>query len=87
MSFLAVTIIGASAPLYAVYLGRTDAFGIDALADQQVAGSLMWLTGDFALLIPAAYVLLLLVRHEEAETKRVDARLDRERRVLSRKES
>lgn len=87
MSFLAVTIISASAPLYAAYLGRTDAFGIDALADQQIAGSLMWLTGDLAILIPAAYVLVLLVRHEEAETKRVDARLDRDRRALSRKES
>lgn len=86
MSFLAVTIASAGAPLYAAYLGRTDAFGIDALTDQRVAGSLMWVTGDLALLIPAAYVLLLLVRHEEAEAKRVDARLDRERRTLSRKE-
>lgn len=87
MSFLAVTIAGAAVPLYAAYLGRTDALGIDALTDQQIAGSLMWVTGDLALLIPAAYVLVLLVRHEEAETKRVDARLDRERRTLTRKES
>ncbi len=87
MSFLAVTIIGASAPLYAAYLGRTDAFGIDALSDQRIAGSLMWLTGDLAFLIPGAALLLALVRHEEAEAKRVDARLDRERRALSRKES
>ena len=86
MSFLAVTIISASAPLYAAYLGRTDAFGIDALSDQRVAGSFMWIAGDLSLLIPAAYVLLLLVRHEEAETKRVDARLDRQRRMSPRKE-
>lgn len=87
MSFLAVTIVGAAAPLYAAYLGRTDAFGIDALSDQRVAGSLMWLTGDLAFLIPGAVLLAALVRHEEAEAKRVDARLDRERRTLSRKES
>lgn len=87
MSFLAVTIIGATAPLYAAYLGRTDALGLDALTDQRIAGSLMWVTGDLALLIPGAYLLLLLVRHEEAEEKRVDARLDRERRSQSRKES
>lgn len=86
MSFLAVTIIGAPAPLYAAYLGRTDAFGIDALLDQRIAGSLMWITGDLALLIPGVILLAALVRHEEAETKRVDARLDRERRALSRKE-
>lgn len=87
MSFLAVTIIGASAPLYAAYLGRTDAFGIDALTDQQMAGSLMWVTGDLALLVPGALLLARFVRHEEEEAKRVDARLDRERRALSRKES
>lgn len=87
MSFLAVTIIGAAVPLYAAYLGRTDAFGIDALADQRVAGSLMWITGDLAFLIPGAVLLAAFMRHEEAEAKRVDARLDRERRALSRKES
>ena len=79
MSFLAVSIIGAATPLYAAYLGRTDAFGIDALTDQRIAGSLMWITGDAAFLIPAAYLLLVLVRHDEAEARRSDARLDRVR--------
>lgn len=87
MSFLAVAIISAGTPLYAAYLGRTDAFGIDALADQKIAGSLMWVTGDFAFLIPAAFLLYVLVRHEEQETKRVDARLDRERALKAQKES
>ena len=87
MSFLAVTIAWASAPLYAAYLGRTDAFGIDALSDQRVAGSLMWVTGDLALLVPGVFILAALLRHEEAEAKRVDARLDRERRAVSGKES
>lgn len=87
MSFLAMTIAGAAAPLYAAYLGRSDAFGLDALADQQIAGALMWVTGDIAFLIPAAYVVLLLMRHEEAEARRVDAQLDRARYRLLRKES
>ena len=87
MSFLAVTIIWASAPLYAAYLGRTDAFGIDALSDQRLAGSLMWVMGDLALLIPGALLLARFARHEEQEAKRIDARLDRERRSFSRKES
>lgn len=86
MSFLAVTIISASAPLYAAYLGRTDAFGINALDDQRVAGSLMWLTGDVAFLVPAAFLLVALFRYEEQETKRVDARLDRARAETARKE-
>lgn len=79
MSFLAVTIISAPAPLYAAYLGRPDAFGIDALTDQRIAGSLMWITGDLALLIPGAFLLAAFARHEEGEAKRVDARLDRAR--------
>lgn len=87
MSFLAVAIISASAPLYPAYLGRPDAFGIDALTDQRIAGSLMWLTGDLAFLIPGAFLLLAWFRHEEAETRRVDARLDRARSAVSRRES
>ncbi len=86
MSFLAVTIISASVPLYAAYLGRPDAFGIDALADQRVAGSLMWITGDLSLLIPGAFLLAAFARHEEDEAKRVDARLDRAR-AAARKET
>lgn len=79
MSFLAVTIASAATPLYAAYLGRGSAFGVDALTDQRVAGSFMWVVGDLGLLIPAAYVLVLLLRHEEAATKRIDAQLDRQR--------
>lgn len=86
MSLLAVTIISAPTPLYAAYLGRPDAFGIDALADQRLAGSLMWITGDLALLIPGVFLLVAFARHEEGEAKRVDARLDRAR-ASARKET
>lgn len=86
MSFLAVTIVSASVPLYSAYLGRPDAFGLDALADQRLAGSLMWITGDLALLIPGAFLLAAFARHEEGEAKRVDARLDRAR-AAARKET
>lgn len=87
MAFLAVAIVGASTPLYAAYLGRSDAFGLDALADQRLAGSIMWLLGDAAFLVPIGFLLLALLHHEEAETKRVDARLDRARAVSARKET
>lgn len=79
MSFLAITIIGASTPLYSAYLGRTEAFGIDAITDQRMAGSLMWVAGDFALVLPVIAILVALVRHDEAEAKRIDAYLDRQR--------
>lgn len=81
MSFLAITIISSPAPLYPAYLGRSTVFGIDTLAEQQLGGSVMWLTGDVALLAAGAAVLVGWMRHEERDTKRVDARLDRERRT------
>lgn len=86
MSFLAVTIVSAPAPLYPAYLGRSTPFGLDTLAEQQLGGSVMWLTGDIALLAAGAAVLVAWMRHEDAETKRVDARLDRERHI-ARKET
>ncbi|MFP5354879.1 MAG: RibD family protein, partial [Gemmatimonadota bacterium] len=46
-----------------------------------IAGSLMWVTGDLAFLIPGLVLLAALVSHEEAEAKRVDARLDRAGRM------
>ena len=84
MSFLAVLILSATRPLYPAYLGRPEQFGIDVLTDQQIAGSLMWVINDFAFLIPAAFLFLKLVRHEEQEEKRVDAQLDRARRAEQR---
>lgn len=86
MSFLALTIINSRSPLYPAYLGRSTAFGIDTLAEQQIAGSLMWLMGDITLLAAGAAVLVGWFRYEEEETKRVDARLDRARQI-SRKET
>lgn len=80
MSFLAITIVSAPAPLYSAYLGRPDAFGVDALTDQRIAGSLMWLTNDVAFLVAAAFLIAIWLRHEAAETRRIDARLARSRR-------
>lgn len=84
MSFLAVLILSANRPLYPAYLGRPEQFGIDVLTDQKIAGSLMWVINDFAFLIPAAFLFLKVVRHEEQEAKRADAQLDRTRRARSR---
>lgn len=87
MAFLGITIMGATRPLYAAYLGRPEQFGLGVLEDQAAAGSLLWAIGGMATLAVGGYLLLLLLRHEEWEAKRVDARLDRERRTLSRMES
>lgn len=86
-AFLGVTIMSAPNVLYPAYLGRPDVFGIDTLSDQAAAGAEYWVVGGLATLAAGAYLLVLLMRHEEAETRRVDARLDRERTVPFRKES
>lgn len=77
MSFLALAILSADRPLYPTYLGRTAAYGMDALLDQRIAGAIMWATGDLVLIGSVIAVLLVWMRAEEAEADRADARADR----------
>ena len=42
MGLLGALLVFASAPLYAVHLASTEAWGFSPLADQQLAGLLMW---------------------------------------------
>jgi len=61
------TVIAASfafAPgvIYAAYTATAPALGIDALRDQAAAGALMWVPGSIAYLVPAAVILLKLMR-------------------------
>jgi cytochrome c oxidase assembly factor CtaG len=81
MSWLAVSILNASVVLWPAYLGRSIAFGMQPLADQQLAGAIMWGLGDGAFLIAMALALREWMKTEEAEAVRVDARLERERRA------
>jgi cytochrome c oxidase assembly factor CtaG len=50
---LGVVLTFASTPLYPVHAGRTDAWGLSALEDQQLAGAIMW--------IPAGIVYLAVM--------------------------
>jgi putative copper resistance protein D len=81
MSFLAVALLNAPNPLYPAYAGRGTPFGIDILADQQVAGGLMWVLGDLAFVVAMGLIVATWLLREEAEAARVDARLDREARL------
>lgn len=42
MGLLAALIVFASRPLYAVHFASTEPWGLSPLADQQLAGLLMW---------------------------------------------
>lgn len=79
MSWLAVSILNANIVLWPTYLSRAPFFGISALADQQLAGALMWGLGDGAFMIAIGLVIWDWMKTEEVETVRVDARLAKER--------
>jgi putative membrane protein len=78
-SFLGLAILSAPAILYPHYATVTRSWGPTPLADQQLAGGLMWVVGDAVFLIALILAVWVWLRAEDAEGRRVDARLDRER--------
>jgi putative membrane protein len=75
MAFLGLVLVSADEPLYATYARAEGA--VRAIADQQVAGGIMW-AGTMVLIVPAlALVLLDWMRADEREARRADERLAR----------
>jgi putative copper resistance protein D len=70
-SFLGVAIFNADRVLYAHYAARAG-----ALADQQLAGAIMWGGGDFFMLVALGAAVAGWFRAETRATARLDARLD-----------
>jgi putative copper resistance protein D len=77
-SFLGLAIFSAPAVLYTHYATLERSWGPTPLADQQLAGGLMWVVGDLFFLIGMLLAVWVWMRAEEAEGRRVDAQLDRE---------
>ncbi len=73
-SMLGLAIYSSDHVLYATYAER---LGAEALADQQLAGVLMWLGGDLFMLAAIGVAIAAWMRHETRATARLDARLDR----------
>jgi putative copper resistance protein D len=75
MAFLGLAIFSARHVLYPAYAAVEGT--ARALADQRLAGALMW-TGGMFLIVPAlAFVLFDWMRADEREARRVDERLAR----------
>ncbi len=73
MTFLGVAIYSARDVLYVDYL-RVE--GVSrALADQQLAGAIMWEGAIFPIVLALAYVLIDWMRVDEREARRTDERL------------
>jgi putative copper resistance protein D len=80
-SFLGLAIFSAPEPLYSGYLART--WGPTPLADQQLAGGIMWAGGDAAFLIALIVALWVWMRAEERAGRIADEKLDREEALRS----
>jgi putative copper resistance protein D len=75
MAFLGLVLVSATTPLYPTYARVEGA--ARAVADQQMAGAIMW-AGTMVLIVPAlAFVLLDWMRADEREARRADERLAR----------
>ena len=62
-TFLALAIFSTKRVLYPHYAG-----GDDPLADQRLAGGIMWVAGDLVLLVAVLVVAAAWARHEERQT-------------------
>jgi putative copper resistance protein D len=86
-TFLAVVILNASAPLYPHYASLVRPWGPTPLADQQIAGGIMWLGGDVLFIAAVAAILAGWMRHEERDNPRSERRADLERADIRAREA
>jgi cytochrome c oxidase assembly factor CtaG len=70
MTFLALAIYSSSRPLYRHYVGLARGGPARALADQRLAGGLMWIVGDLTLLGGVLVVAGAWAAHEQRVTAR-----------------
>ena len=66
MGLLGALLVFSGTPLYVPHLTTTIAFGLDPLADQQLAGLIMWVPASLPYLAVALLRLLALLRQAEA---------------------
>jgi cytochrome c oxidase assembly factor CtaG len=85
-SFLSVAILFADAPLYHHYATLGSPYGISALADQQLAGGLMWFLGDLAFLVALLGLVARWMRQEERSTAAHERRDDQARARIRERE-
>ena len=81
-SFLGMAILFAEHPLYAHYATLGSPYGIDALADQRLAGGIMWFLGDIVFLVATLAILAGWMRSEERGAAAAERRADVERAAI-----
>ena len=83
MSFLALAIYTAEAPLYPTYASSPSPWGPQALGDQGNAAVLMWVAGNLVLVIAMLLVAASWKRHDDASQARLEAREDEAARSIA----
>jgi putative membrane protein len=78
MAFLGLAIYSSDTVLYPHYLVTAPPLGTNAVADQHLAGVLMWTTSMVLLLPALGFVWFDWMKKDEREAARIDARLDRQ---------
>jgi putative membrane protein len=81
-SFLAMAILFATAPLYPHYASLGSPYGITALADQQLAGGIMWFAGDVGFIGAILLLIGAWMRHEQRDAPAAERRANVERARL-----
>jgi putative copper resistance protein D len=85
-TFLGVAISFAAAPLYSHYASLSGPWLPDALADQRVAGGIMWLSGDVLFLAAILGLVVTWMRAEDRDAARSDKRADAELAAIRERE-
>ena len=85
-SFLGLAILSAPQVIYPHYATLVRDWGPAPLADQQLAGAIMWVGGDMVFLLALILAVWVWLRAEEEEGRRADLRLDREAAAAARAE-
>lgn len=84
-SFLGLALFSAPRVLYEHYTEVASGGAAGALADQQLAGGLMWAGGDGLFLLALVLGVAAWLRAEDEKGVRLNARLDREQAALERR--
>jgi putative membrane protein len=83
-TFLGLAIFSATRPLYNHYATLERAWGPDVMADQQLAGGMMWAAGDLLFFVPLLLLVAAWLQDEERRGRHLDEQLDREREAQER---
>ena len=81
-TFLALAITSADSPRYPHYATLQRTWGPTPLADQQLAGGVMWIAGDLLFLVAIVAVVAAWMRHEERTAADADRRADAARAAI-----